>query len=214
MASYLLRCSLPDRPGALGLVASRIGAVRGDIASISVRRRLADSVIDEFLVVLPDDTAIELLQAEVRQVDGVRIESCELVLDGSTHERGSGLVWLEILVDDVEAAAAYYQDAMGWSSEPFGLVGGGGYRLLSPRGGEPPIGGLVQSDAAVPTPTPAGPVPYVEVDDIDAVLARVQTAGGQVREPINPFGESGRFAIVADRWGNRLGLWCTAGDDG
>jgi predicted enzyme related to lactoylglutathione lyase len=212
MATYLLRCALPDRPGALGLVASRIGAVRGDIVSIAVRRRLADSVIDEFRVVLPDDTRIELLQAEVAQVDGVRIESCEPAGSTTPSETGSGLVWLEILVDDVEAAAAYYRDALGWTSEPFGLVGGGGYRLLSPRGGEPPLGALVHSVAAVPTDRPSGPVPYVEVDDLDAVLRQVDAAGGQVREPSSPFGEAGRFAIVADRWGNRLGLWCTATD--
>lgn len=210
MVTYVLRCSLPDRPGALGLVASRIGAVRGDITAISVRRRLADSVVDEFVVDLPAAADVELLRAEVAQVDGVRIESCEAAPTPPAAERSTGLVWFELLVDDVEAAAAYYRDALGWESEPFGLVGADGYRLLSPRGGEPPIGGLVHSDAAVPTDRPAGPVPYVEVDDLDDVLGRVEAAGGQVREPSGPFGEAGRFAIVADRWGNRLGLWCTA----
>lgn len=209
MASFLLRCTLPDRPGALGLVASRIGAVRGDIVSIAVRRRLAGSVIDEFLVVLPDDSDVELLRAEVAQVDGVRIGSCEEV-DAAGRPERSGLVWLEILVDDVEAAAAYYRDALGWASEPYGPTGDEGYRLLSPRGGEPPIGALVHNADAVPTDTAAGPVPYVEVDDLDTVLKRVEDAGGQVRVPSNPFDESGRYAIVADRWGNRLGLWATA----
>jgi predicted enzyme related to lactoylglutathione lyase len=209
MASYLLRCSLPDRPGALGLVASRIGAVRGDITSISVRRRLAGAVIDEFVVQLPAGTGVELLEAEVGQVDGVRIESCEALQAPSIHERSAGLIWLEILVDDVEAAATYYRDGFGWASEPFGLVGGGGYRLLSPRGGEPPLGALVHSDAATRTASPAGPVPYVEVDDLDGIVRQVEAAGGQVREAVGPFGEDGRFAIVADPWGNRLGLWST-----
>lgn len=212
MASYLLRCSLPDRPGALGLVASRIGAVRGDITAVAVRRRLTDSVIDEFTVELPDDTDVELLCGEVAQVDGVQIEFCEPApaQDDDRGERPNGLVWFEILVDDVEAAAAYYRDALGWSTEPFGLVGGHDYRLLTPRGGEPPIGGLVHHPAAVPTDVPAGPVPYLEVDDLDAVLPKVEAAGGQVRVSANPFEDDGRFAIVADRWGNRLGLWCTA----
>jgi ACT domain-containing protein len=35
MAGYLVRIALPDRPGALGLVASRIGAVGGDIVAIT-----------------------------------------------------------------------------------------------------------------------------------------------------------------------------------
>jgi predicted enzyme related to lactoylglutathione lyase len=209
MACYVLRCSLPDRPGALGLVASRIGAVRGDITAIAVRRRLADSVIDEFTVVLPDDIDVGLLQAEVAQVDGVRIQSCQPLEVEPESERAGGLVWFEILADDVEAAAAYYQDALGWSSEPFGEIGADGYRLLSPRGGEPPIGGLVHHPEAALTDRAAGSVPYVEVDDLGSVLERIEAAGGQVRVPSNPFSDEGRFAIVADRWGNRLGLWCT-----
>ena len=212
MACYALRCSLPDRPGALGLVASRIGAVRGDIVAIAVRRRLADSAIDEFTIQLPDDVDVELLLTEVGQVDGVEVQSCEPVGDAPT-ERTGGLVWFELLVDDVEAGAAYYRDVLGWASEPFGEVGAMGYRLLSPRGGEPPIGGLVHHPDARPTDRAAGAVPYVEVDHLEPVLERIEAAGGQVRVPSNPFGEEGRFAIVADRWGNRLGLWCTTGQD-
>jgi predicted enzyme related to lactoylglutathione lyase len=207
MGRYVLRCSLPDRPGALGLVASRIGAVGGDIVSVAVRRRHGGRVEDEFLLDLPRDTPVELLVGEVAQVDEVRVLVCEP--DRSGAGAGSRVVWFELLVDDVEAGAAYYRDALGWSSQPFGLVGGD-YRLLSPGEGAEPIAGLVHSNAAVPTRTCAGPVPYVEVDGLDAVLARVEAAGGQIRVPPQPVDDSGRFAIVADRWGNRLGLWSPA----
>ena len=39
MAGYVVRIALPDRPGALGLVASRIGAVGGDIVAIHILER-------------------------------------------------------------------------------------------------------------------------------------------------------------------------------
>jgi len=39
MAGYVVRIALPDRPGALGLVASRIGAVSGDIVAINILER-------------------------------------------------------------------------------------------------------------------------------------------------------------------------------
>jgi predicted enzyme related to lactoylglutathione lyase len=210
MAAFLLRCSLPDRPGALGLVASRIGAVRGDIVSISVRRRFADSVIDEFVVELPDEVAVRLLEAEVMQVDGVILQSCEPLAVDPDDEGRHGLVWMELLVDDLDAATTYYRDALGWSSEPFGLLGGDGYRLLTPSGGEPPVGGLVRNESATRTSRCAGPVPYVEVLDLEAVCERVRSAGGQVRVAPNPLDEVGRFAIVADPWGNRLGLWASS----
>ena len=48
----LVRVWLPDRPGALGLVASRIGAVDGDIVGIDVLERGDSVAVDEFAVLL------------------------------------------------------------------------------------------------------------------------------------------------------------------
>ena len=50
----LVRVWLPDRPGALGLVASRIGAVDGDIVGIDVLERGDGVAVDEFAVELRD----------------------------------------------------------------------------------------------------------------------------------------------------------------
>ena len=49
----LVRVWLPDRPGALGLVASRIGAIGGDIVGIDVLERGDNVAVDEFAVLLP-----------------------------------------------------------------------------------------------------------------------------------------------------------------
>jgi hypothetical protein len=37
MATFVVRVWVPDRPGALGSVASRIGAVRGDLVGIDIQ---------------------------------------------------------------------------------------------------------------------------------------------------------------------------------
>lgn len=75
--TYLLRVWMPDRPGALGALASRIGAVGGDVAGIDILERGAGRVIDELVVELPgDDPAlVDLLLSEIHQVDGVDVES-------------------------------------------------------------------------------------------------------------------------------------------
>ena len=50
--SLVVRVWLPDRPGALGLVASRIGAIGGDIVGIDVLERSEHVAVDEFAVML------------------------------------------------------------------------------------------------------------------------------------------------------------------
>jgi hypothetical protein len=74
MPVFVLRVWVPDRPGALGAVASRIGAVRGDLIGIDILERGAGRAIDELVVELPDDELVPLLISEVGQVDGVDVE--------------------------------------------------------------------------------------------------------------------------------------------
>lgn len=69
-----MRVRLLDRPGALGLVASRIGAVGGDIVAIDILERESGTVVDEFVVELGDEGLVSLLRREVHEVDGVAIE--------------------------------------------------------------------------------------------------------------------------------------------
>ena len=70
MTTYVLRVWVPDRPGALGAVASRIGAVRGDLVGIDILERGAGRAIDELLVELPGETLVPLLDR--RGVSGRR----------------------------------------------------------------------------------------------------------------------------------------------
>lgn len=74
MPRFLVRVRLLDRPGALGLVASRIGAVGGDIVAIDILERESGSAVDEFVVELADESLVALLRREVHEVDGAAIE--------------------------------------------------------------------------------------------------------------------------------------------
>jgi hypothetical protein len=69
-----VRVWLPDRPGALGAVASRIGAVRGDVIAIDVLERGGGRAVDELTVSLADPALVDLLVAEIGEVDGVDVE--------------------------------------------------------------------------------------------------------------------------------------------
>lgn len=77
--TIVVRVWMPDRPGALGQVASRIGAVRGDVLSIEVLEQGAGRAIDELTVALPDADLMPLLTAEIGAVDGVSVENIRVV---------------------------------------------------------------------------------------------------------------------------------------
>jgi len=79
MDTFVVRLWLPDRPGALGQVASRIGAVHGDVVGIEILERGGGSAIDDLTVSLPDASLVDLLIAEIRQVDGVAVEDVRRV---------------------------------------------------------------------------------------------------------------------------------------
>ena len=91
MFNYLIRVQLPDRPGALGAVASRIGSVGGDVVSIEILQRDDGIVVDELGVGLGGDHLIDLLRDEILEVDGVVIESVRPV-DGPLPDRHTELL--------------------------------------------------------------------------------------------------------------------------
>jgi hypothetical protein len=113
VATFVMRLWLPDRPGALGQVASRIGAVRGDVVGIDILERDGGQAVDELVVELPDDQLVDLLVAEVRQVDGVAVEEVRPVADAVHDPRLDALEAAAQLVgaDDVDEllTAVVYQ---------------------------------------------------------------------------------------------------------
>jgi hypothetical protein len=75
----VVRVWLPDRPGALGQVAGRIGSAGADIIGIDVLERSAHVAVDEFAVVLPSDDLVKLLVREIEEVDGASVEQWSVV---------------------------------------------------------------------------------------------------------------------------------------
>lgn len=97
-----MRLWLPDRPGALGAVASRIGAVKGDVVGIEILEVGEGQAVDELVVRLPEAALVDLLVAEVRQVDGVEVEEVRPCVGGGHDPR---LAVLAITAELVEAGS-------------------------------------------------------------------------------------------------------------
>ena len=86
MKTFVVRLWLPDRPGALGQVASRIGAVRGSVVGIEILERGGGQAVDELVVELPDTELVDMLVREIRQVDGVGVEEVRPLSGGRHHD--------------------------------------------------------------------------------------------------------------------------------
>ncbi len=147
METFVVRMWLPDRPGALGQVASRIGAVRGEIVGIDILARGAGRAIDELVVDLPDASLKDLLVQEIQQVDGVDVEEVRPVADALHDPRLDALETVAILVgatyrlELVQAVVEHARRAVGAEWSAVGALDDGA--VLAEEGPVPPAAWLV-----------------------------------------------------------------------
>ncbi|MFC0314194.1 amino acid-binding protein [Gordonia phosphorivorans] len=75
VVSYLLRVTLADRPGSLGLLAMALGTVGADIRSLEVIERGDGLAVDDVVVELPHGALPDTLITAAESVDGVSVDS-------------------------------------------------------------------------------------------------------------------------------------------
>ena len=73
--SFLIRVQLPDRPGALGAVATALGKVGGDILSVDVVERGSGIAIDDLVVELPSGGQPDVLITAAESIEGVEVDA-------------------------------------------------------------------------------------------------------------------------------------------
>ncbi len=78
MTLFRLQISLPDRPGALGLLASAIGASGGDIRGLAVIKSEGGRGFDDVTVAVPGSDPTDLLEV-LGSIGGVEVISVTAV---------------------------------------------------------------------------------------------------------------------------------------
>jgi hypothetical protein len=73
MPRYELRLDLPDRPGSLGAVATRLGEAGADIVSFEVIESEGGTAVDQFVLDLPAE-AVPSVTAALDRLDGISVE--------------------------------------------------------------------------------------------------------------------------------------------
>lgn len=99
MALFIVRVWLPDRPGALGAVASRIGAVHADVVGIDILERGAGRAVDELTIDIDDPRHVDLLVQEISQVDGVDVENVRPVREALADRAVESLEVAAAIID-------------------------------------------------------------------------------------------------------------------
>ena len=102
--------------------------------------------------------------------------------------------YLEFPADDVGAVKAFYGSAFGWTFQDYGPT----YAAFSE--------GLDGGFDGDPADRSAAPLPVLYAHDLDAMLAKVETAGGSIVKPVYAFPGGRRFHF-RDPAGNELAVW-------
>ena len=112
----------------------------------------------------------------------------------------SKIVHIEIPAPNLEKAKEFYSKVFGWKVEVTPEMD---YAMWS--AGEDAVGGGFSKQAK---PSTEGALLHIGVDDIEAKLKEIETAGGKTLTPKTKISDEwGYYAEFLDIFGNKLGLW-------
>ena len=118
MERVSVRIWLPDQPGMLGAVATRIAAMRGNVVGLEVLERDGGVAIDDLMVELPEPGMIDALCDQVRQIDGAGIEDVRPVAPDA-EDRGLQVVAAAITILETANPTAALAALLGLAAELF-----------------------------------------------------------------------------------------------
>ncbi len=106
---------------------------------------------------------------------------------------------IELSTDDVKKAKKFYQAVFAWKLNDMPAMA---YTMIDVGGG---VGGGMQKKPMPEAPTAW--LPYVQVDDVKATIAKAIKGGGSAVLPFQEIGDMGAIGIFVDPAGAMLGLW-------
>lgn len=129
-----------------------------------------------------------------------------------TGQEGNDLIaHVEIPVSDLERAMRFYASVFGMAfGEVATLHGSRMAHFPFEEGRDGASGALAEGDVYVPTLH--GAIIYLNVADLDAVLARALGEGSEILFPKTPLGDGVFIAEIRDSEGNRIALQSACGE--
>jgi predicted enzyme related to lactoylglutathione lyase len=130
--------------------------------------------------------------------------NCSDKEEAVTH---GNFAWHELYPRDVEAAKAFHAATVGWTFEGMPMPHQNRTYWVA-KAGDKPVAGFLDMRGIVPDTDPPHWLSYLEVDDVDRLVAEVQSHGGRIVRPPFDVPEFGRIAIGADGTGAFM-AWVT-----
>jgi uncharacterized protein len=119
--------------------------------------------------------------------------------------------WAELVTTDQSAAREFYGPLFGWSFDDHDM-GEMGHYYIGTIDGDEIVGVSGQMPGMEGHPAFWGV--YLACDDVDAVTAKVEAAGGKVEAGPFDVNENGRMSALQDPTGARINLWQATGTIG
>ena len=111
------------------------------------------------------------------------------------------IFWLEMASNDIPATAKFYQDLLGW---PIVRDEKMDYTMTAFERGETGVGfSPVDEEQGV---APGSVLVYVDVPDVDAIIARAKELGAPIILDKTEVPTVGWMAVFGDPGGNRIGV--------
>ncbi len=108
------------------------------------------------------------------------------------------IVHIEIPAADQRAAARFYQDLFGFETQSVPDMDYTTFMTGNVAGGFPTTGSMAQAGEVLI---------YLDSDDIDADLRKIESMGGKTLQPKMEIPNTGWFALFTDPTGNKIGLF-------
>jgi len=136
-----IRIRVPDRPGALGRVASAIGTATGDIAGVDVLQSEAGQALDDVVVRVRSAAHLQRVLDELLRVPGVAVDGVH-----SPEPPASGHADLQLVAQVLAGPARALQTLVDGAPSALGVD----WAALVADPGDGSVGGVVSASTAAP----------------------------------------------------------------
>lgn len=117
-------------------------------------------------------------------------------------------IWNELVTSDQNASGDFFSKLFGWERQEVDMGPQGTYTLFQENGTD--VAGMMNPATDYSRSRPPFWSAYIEVDDVDGYVARVEELGGTIIAPPEDIPNVGRVCMIADPKGAPVCLMAPA----